>query len=250
MAIATLNLYSESLGTQQDVTVILPKPEDTCRSAVLYLLHGLLDGQHSWLQRSRIAEYAEQYCLIIVMPNAQRSFYTNQKNGYAWRDWIETELPAAIEQWFGLTDPVSRHVAGLSMGGYGAMKLGLSSPKRFQSIGSFSGVLHLSAITHYPELNQIMNDIELAFGGVDNIAGSKDDLTTLIHKTPMPFMHITCGLQDSLLEGNRYLAKVLVDQEANVLYQEVDGGHEWKVWDKNIEDYLVELARRGLISRI
>jgi S-formylglutathione hydrolase FrmB len=194
-------------------------------------------------------EYAEQYRLFIVMPNAQRSFYTNQKNGYAWRDWIETELPATIEQWFGLTAPISRHIAGLSMGGYGAMKLGMSQPERFQSIGSFSGVLHLAAITQYPELDQIMNDVELAFGGVENIAGSENDLTTLVQKNPLPFMYITCGLQDSLLEGNRFLANMLTEQDSNVLYQEVDGGHEWKVWNQNIEDYLAELASRKLIDQ-
>jgi S-formylglutathione hydrolase FrmB len=248
MAIAKFNLYSETLGTQQDVTVVLPKPEHTKNSAVLYLLHGLLDGQDSWLQRSRVVEYAEQYRLIVVMPNAQRSFYTNQQQGYAWRDWVEAELPAAIEQWFGLSQPVSRHIAGLSMGGYGAMKLGMSHPERFQSIGSFSGVLHLAAIAHYPEIDQVINDIELAFGSIENIANSENDLTTLIANKPLPFVYITCGLDDGLIAGNRFLVNILAEQGAEVVYQEVEGGHSWNVWDKNIADFLAELSARKLIE--
>jgi len=250
VAVAKINLYSESLGTVQDVNVILPKPEHIRHSAVLYLLHGLLDGHETWLQRTRLLDYAERYKLVVVMPNAQRSFYTDQASGYAWRTWIESELPQIIEQWLAVGDKVPRHIAGLSMGGYGAMKLGLSQPSRFISVASFSGVLDLAGIAPYAELNGVLNDLELSFGELAAIPQSKDDLLTLLDQPTLPYLYVSCGLQDSLLMGNRTFHEALKQRHKKFDYLEMPGDHSWSLWDVNIEAYLSKLESLALLNSI
>jgi len=251
MAIAKINLYSDSLGTQQDIMVILPNPAKTQESAVLYLLHGLLDGHETWIQRTRLVEYAEQFNIIVVMPNAQRSFYADQQQGYAWRTWVETELQGIIEGWLGLNAvSVTRHIVGLSMGGYGALKLGLSQAERYKSVGSFSGVLHMPSLLDSVQLDQVENDLELAFGSLEALVDSENDLSTLVQQDGLPYLYITCGTEDSLLESNRLFVQVLKAQGCTFDYLEMPGGHEWQLWDRNIASYLTRLHELGLITKV
>lgn len=250
MTTASLQLYSESLGTPQSVSVILPRPEHMQSASVLYLLHGLLDDQTTWLTRTRLLEYAQQYRLVVVMPYAQRSFYADQPEGYAWRSWVESELPDKIEQW--LNVPLvenRRHIAGLSMGGYGALKLGLSRPERFRSMASFSGVLDLAAEAERTDRDMpITTDLNLSFGSAGSIEGSGADLFALPFSADTPPMFITCGLSDSLLPGNQRFCAKLESADVDVSYEEMAGGHEWGLWDLNVAEYLRWLVRRGLLA--
>ena len=218
--------------------------------AVLYLLHGLLDGHETWLQRTRLVEYAERYNVVVVMPNAQRSFYADQASGYAWRHWVETELPDMIERWLALPKKPVRHIAGLSMGGYGAMKLGLSQPKRFASIGSFSGVLDLAGIVPFAEMSGVLNDLELSFGQLAAIPRSKDDLLTLLNNPTLPYLYVTCGLQDTLLNGNRIFHEALQQHHTKFDYLEMPGGHSWSLWDVNLDAYLAKLESLALLNPV
>lgn len=252
MTVASFQLFSETLGTPQSVNVILPPPERMTEASILYLLHGLLDDHTSWLSRTLLLEYAQQYNLVVVMPFAQRSFYTDQKTGYAWRTWVESELPWKIESWLNLPSVAGRrHIAGLSMGGYGAMKLGLSGPTRFQSIGSFSGVLDLVGANGLSQrMAEIEHDLVAAFGSPEAIAGSKDDLLALPLSVSGPQLFVTCGLDDSLLEGNRRFRDYAQQASVPLVYQEVPGGHEWAVWDRNLAAFLEWLAEQGLLDRL
>lgn len=251
MPTATLNLYSESLGSPQNVSIISPRAEHLEGASILYLLHGLLDDHTSWLTRTRLLDYAEQYRLIVVMPYAMRSFYTDQSAGYGWRSWIEQELPEQIEGLIAFAQRgENRHIAGLSMGGYGAMKLGLSQPHRFASMASFSGVLDLASIREYHRWEVVENDIRLAFGSPEAIANSKDDLFTLLDQPSIPPLFVRCGLEDSLIIGARKFHKAVTDRSLQCDYLEVPGGHTWSVWDRDISDYLSWLAEKGLLAKV
>ncbi|EAR10746.1 alpha/beta hydrolase [Reinekea blandensis] len=252
MTVASFQMFSEALGTPQSVNVILPPPERIAEASILYLLHGLLDDQTTWLHRTRLLEHAQQYNLVVVMPFGQRSFYTDQKTGYAWRTWVAKELPEKMETWLNLRGVGSRrHIAGLSMGGYGAMKLGLSEPQRFQSIGAFSGVLDLAGAAQRSERSDaIVPDLIASFGSPEAIAGSGDDVLALPLSVDGPRLFVTCGLEDSLLEGNRRFRDRVHQAEVPLVYEEMPGGHEWWLWDLNVEAYLAWLAELGLLTRL
>ena len=107
MAFLELNIYSESLGTQQQVYVIMPQPSTQGEIGIgnqggtghkcLYLLHGLSDNHSIWLRRTSIERYAQEYGLCVVMPFGDRSFYTDMRYGGKYYTYIAKELPKIID---------------------------------------------------------------------------------------------------------------------------------------------------------
>jgi S-formylglutathione hydrolase FrmB len=107
---------------------------------VLYLLHGYSDDHSIWMRRTSVERYAAEHHLAVIMPAVNHSFYTNEVQGERYWDYISEELPRAMHRFFRLSDkPEDTFVAGLSMGGYGAMKLALTHPERFGAAASFCG---------------------------------------------------------------------------------------------------------------
>lgn len=96
----------------------------------LYLLHGLSDDDSIWLRRTSIERYVAQMGIAVVMPQVHRSFYTDMAAGGQYWTFISEELPALARSFFPLSAKrEDNFVAGLSMGGYGALKLGLRKPE-------------------------------------------------------------------------------------------------------------------------
>ena len=151
MALLHVNYFSEALGVQTPVEVILPEVKqgigvDAAGEAelpkVLYLLHGYSDDQTIWQRRTSVERYAAAHNLAIIMPGVNHSFYCNEYYGERYWDFVSQELPAVMHRFFRLSDkPEDTFVAGLSMGGYGAMKLALNFPERFGAAASFSGAV-------------------------------------------------------------------------------------------------------------
>ena len=141
MAFLRVDFYSEALGSGTGMNVLLPEAAQgigfdasagTGALPVLYLLHGLSDDHTAWMRRTSLERYAASRRLAVVMPCGGRSFYTNEAHGGRYWDFISEELPRAVQSFF----PVSRRredtfAAGLSMGGYGALKLALRHPDRY-----------------------------------------------------------------------------------------------------------------------
>ena len=141
MALLHVNYFSEALGVQTPVDVILPEGKQgigveasgECElPKVLYLLHGYSDDHTIWQRRTSVERYAARHNLAVVMPGVNHSFYCNEFHGERYWDFVSQELPAVMHRFFRLSDkPEDTFVAGLSMGGYGAMKLALNFPERF-----------------------------------------------------------------------------------------------------------------------
>jgi putative tributyrin esterase len=107
---------------------------------VLYLFHGLRDDSSSWLRKTRLEVHAEKLPLLIVMPDGYRSFYTDHESGPAYASHYGKELPALIDRMFPTrAERSGRAVGGFSMGGYGALRIGLGFAEDFCSIHSHSG---------------------------------------------------------------------------------------------------------------
>ena len=147
MAFTEFHYYSETLEIDVSVNVILPETRIMAQQEgkplpTLYLLHGLSDDHTHWVRQTRLEFYARKYRLAIIMPCVNRSFYTDMKRGAKYFTFVSEELPRVMEMYFPLSSRrEDRFAAGLSMGGYGATKLGLRLPERYAAIASLSGAL-------------------------------------------------------------------------------------------------------------
>src|SRR5215210_5007210 len=143
--IETVRFQSKLVNTTLPYNVILPtdyKTSRTTRYPVLYLLHGLTGHYNDWVARSNIADYAADYRMIVVMPEANDSWYTDSATVATekYETYILRELIPDVQQRYRTIEArYGRAIAGLSMGGYGAIKFGLKSPATFIFAGSMSG---------------------------------------------------------------------------------------------------------------
>ena len=182
--------FSDALGREAEVTVLLPASAVGRPCPVLYLLHGLTDSGESWLRRTSLERYAEARNLAIVLPNAARSFYCNMAYGDDWYTHISHEVPEFCESLFPVSrDPATRYIAGNSMGAYGACKIALREPGRFSKVGLFSGVLDVQGMVNdMPELDR---DWTLCFGG-RKVPDHEDLLKLLPKAAPLPAFYHYC----------------------------------------------------------
>lgn len=148
MALLTIEMKSTKLGCPETVKVLLPEfLEAEKRGAgekmkVLWLLHGATAGPNDWLLETNLARYVKDRNLMVVLPSALNSDYSNYNvfaNGFNFRDFFLEELMPMMYSWF----PASRkrednYIAGYSMGGTGAMQFGFLNPELFGGIGIFS----------------------------------------------------------------------------------------------------------------
>ncbi len=249
MAFCQVQWHSKVLGKALGLNVILPevgKPP----YPVFYLLHGLSDDHTIWHRRTRLEWYVRDLPLIVVMPDGFRGFYTNHENGPAFATYMAEELPAFVERAFpARRDRAGRCIGGLSMGGYGALRLALGYPEVYASAHSHSGAL---AFGHDPlQLNtSFSREWQMVIG--DAPAGSAHDLFALAEtrrrEGNAPALRIDCGTEDFLIEPNRrftaHLKTIGLDHE----YAEFPGAHSWDYWDLHIQEALQFHARNlGLV---
>ncbi|MGH9657748.1 MAG: alpha/beta hydrolase, partial [Bryobacteraceae bacterium] len=147
--VSPVKFLSDSLGEERGVTVLLPAnyQKSTRRYPVLYLLHGLGDDNTAWSYMTNLSGYAAEREVIIVMPDAGRSWYVNSVADpkAKFEDFIVKDLVAWVDSRY-RSIPLrrSRAIAGLSMGGYGAAFLGLKHYRRFSAIATFSGAVGMA----------------------------------------------------------------------------------------------------------
>lgn len=231
MPLCELRFKSASLGKSEALNVILPDGEGPF--PVLYLLHGLSDDYSAWARRSGIERYLDGMGLIVVMPDGGRSFYCNHTAGPQYEDHITRDVVGLVDRTFRtIRSPRARAVAGLSMGGYGAMMLALRHPELFSVACSHSGALgflHLDRPDR-PDIMDIARDIP---------ADGRYNLWQLIagvqQAGTLPAIRFDCGTEDFLLDHNRAFHKHLEELGIPHEYQEARGAHTWDYWDTMIK---------------
>ncbi len=247
MSLITLHWFSQVLAKQTTTQVLFP---DTGKPPfpVLYLLHGLSDDSTMWLRRTRLEVYAAEYPLIIVMPDGGRGFYTDNHDGPAYAQHVGVELPALIERTFpARPERGARAIGGLSMGGYGALRVGLGYAKQFCSIHSHSGALGYGKKPNYIKIAELRGrDREFAkelfriFG--PSPQGTDHDLLALAGRAKksrcLPKIQIDCGTEDFLINDNRVFVKDLTEAKIPHAYLEYPGEHNWDYWDEHIREAL------------
>ena len=258
MALIHCNFFSHVLELCVSMDVILPqpKPEELHEVAangtkypVLYLLHGMSDDHTIWQRRTSIERYVEPLKLAVVMPTVHRGFYVDMAHGPRYGAFVAEELPAICQSLF----PISaaredNFVAGLSMGGYGAFRLGLTYPEQFSAAASLSGAVDIATISGDRD-KKWTAEMRLIFGDLNKLAGSSNDLFYLADqvskKKPQPRLFQCCGTEDFLYQGNLRFRDHALDLGLNLTYEEGPGAHEWSYWDVQIQHVLAWLPLKG-----
>lgn len=245
MAVATIDFTSKELKMNTLVTVCFPDSVRTdsiplSKRKVLWLLHGLSDDGTSWLRYSRIDKYAKEKNLVVVMPTVNRSMYCDNVNGQNFFSFVAEELPDYFEKVFNLSrKKEDNFIAGLSMGGYGAVKIGLTYPERYAAVGSFSGVLSLEPLK-LALTAEIKNDFPFMLPALADTASSPLNPTALLdaEKHKGMKMYIACGLQDTLMVTNLMFKKKADKLGLKFKYSFTNGNHEWDFWDDQLKSFI------------
>lgn len=235
---------SASLHREMHYRVLLPENyEAGGRFPVLYLLHGLYGDYKNWDTMTGLENYAKNARLIIVMPDADDSWYTNSASAPADRfeDYIIKDFISEIDEKFrSIRDRHGRAIAGLSMGGYASVKFGLKYPQLFAFAGSLSGALNAAQDLDKlrPEFRAKLLEV---FGDEGSPTRAQNDIFTLVsapHPNPYPYFYVACGTSDSFLETNRAFAQQLSSRNLSYEYHEIPGGHTWEYWDREVQPLL------------
>lgn len=120
---------------------LLPEQLELNRVPVIYLFHGLTDNCTGWTRYTSVERYARDHSAAVIMPEVQRSYYTDMAYGMKYFTYVHDELPRLCRHMFGLSDKRElNYVMGLSMGGCGALKCALTTPERYAGCAAFSAV--------------------------------------------------------------------------------------------------------------
>lgn len=253
MAKLLCNVISYTLRRTVDVQVILPTPTipesmgmggslpprhtPKDKYPVLYLLHGMGNNHAQWTGYTNVELYAEERQIAVVMISGENKSYVNHKNGDLFYDFIAKELPDFVCGLFPVSlRPEDTYIAGLSMGGYGALIHGLSAPQRFAAIGAFSPATHINPAAI----------LEPAGDAPPAPEHSPIALAARVTEqgTQLPPLYISCGTEDFLYSANVDFVQALQKMEQPVTWSSVPGyGHAWRFWDREIERFMDWLPR-------
>jgi S-formylglutathione hydrolase FrmB len=248
------DFFSEALSLSTSMTVLLPQRTTTQIGMagrtgegpppVLYLLHGLSDDDTIWLRRTSIERYAAPLGLAVVMPQVHRSFYADEAYGGRYWTFLSEELPELVGSLFRISDRrEDSFVAGLSMGGYGALKWALHHPGRFAAAASLSGALDVAGLRTRRVRPEDPRLFERCFGGQE-VAGGTDDLLALLGRaepSSLPALYVCCGTEDDLIDDNRRFWAAAGAAGIPVTTDFGPGEHDWAYWDARIQDVLAWL---------
>ena len=266
MAIIEVNFISKCLMRTVTFNAIIPvdkfgpqaenaeqKPLKT-----LYLLHGIFGNYTDWVNGTRIQAWAEANDLAVIMPSGENRFYLDdEKSGELYGEFIGKELVEFTRKLFPLSDKrEDTFIAGLSMGGYGAIRNGLKYAENFGCvIGLSAALVHdtwKDADNSAPIFTFRRNYYEAIFGEYDKVKGSDKDPKALLLKLkeegrPVPKMYLCCGTEDGLVTANRDFRDFLNENGVDLTYVEGPGKHDWVFWDTYIKKVLdgLPLNRTG-----
>jgi len=205
-SVVTVEHHAPALDRTVAYTALVPD-RGTPPFAVLYQLHGASDDHRAWLYKSSLLRYVDGLPLLVVLPSGENSYYVGP-----WEKLVVDDLAAHVARTFRVR-PGRAAIGGLSMGGYGAIRLGLLHPDRYASI-----------FAHSSRLPQGDGD-----GDVGVVAGRVDRAT-------MPALAFDCGVDDHLIEDSRRFHARLDALGLPHQYREHAGAHTWDYWDEHVRE--------------
>lgn len=234
-----MTIKTPALKGRGDCCVFVPpglKTDSSC--PLVILLHGVYGSAWSWplrtgvhIQVMKLINDGRLPNMVIAMPSdglwGDGSAYLPHNN-HNYEKWIATDVPHAIEQTItGITPESSLFISGLSMGGFGSLRIGAKYSEKFKAVSAHSAITSLSQmslfveedLSDYRQKNPIDEDVLLTF---------------LNRRNRLSPIYFDCGVDDQLISYNRELDRCMNENGIPHTYREFAGGHEWPYWEKNI----------------
>ena len=245
--------HSRALNREMRYRVFLPENAGNRKLPVIYLLHGGGGTFRDWSNYSDVAQFAAAG-LLLVMPQGDYSYYTNavQRPQDRYEDYVVDDLRADVETRFpARSDRAGRAIVGVSMGGFGAIKLALDHPDKFVFAGALSPAIDVPRRKFtWRRLNQ-SRQFEAMFGPDGSATRRSSDpffLVTRADSKSVPYFYLVCGTQESLLAPNREFSALLGRYGIAHEFHIAPGGHEWNRWSAETQS-LFQTLRRHLDIR-
>lgn len=215
----------------------------------LYLLHGSYGDCMDWSLRTGIERYAQEKGVAVIMPSGENSNYVTMQRGEDYLHYVGQELVEFTRKLFPLsTKREYTYIAGLSMGGYGAFRVGLEYPATFGAAASLSGALDMvllqAAGNSEAHMSKMPRNYRRAvFRDPAALQGTRDDLTALLVQqlaagATLPNLYMSCGTEDFILPANESFYRAATAQGVTPTYETFAGVHNWDYWDAHIKDVL------------
>lgn len=259
MAFFQVNFFSPTLGFPTDVNVFIPSPNSdeilnrkkteykkNRKYQVLYLLHGAYGDYTDWMRLTSIEKYAQNHKLAVVMPSAANSFYEDMFRGSDYLTYLTEELPKFVSSVFPIsTRREDTFTAGLSMGGYGALRLAFTKPEQYAACASLSGAIDIVGCKMQNDSGAVDGPFlwDSILEDADKLEGSDADLFALIEKQKtlgkvLPRVFQSCGTEDFIYPLNISAHAKLLGAGVDLTYEEHPGIHDWDYWDTHIQRVL------------
>jgi putative tributyrin esterase len=231
---------SAALSRNMQYRVVLPSKLPVGQKLpAVYLLHGGAGTFRDWSNYSDVAKYAERG-FVLIMPEGDDSYYVNSREHPQdrYEDYIIDDLTSDVESKFPIeSNRTARAIVGVSMGGYGAVKLSLSHPDKFVFAAGISSAVDVPSrpfsimrISQWQHHRSIFGD----WGTVTRRNGDPFYLARKVDPAAAPYFFLTCGDKEGLLPSNRSFAELLHQRKVRYEFHVVPGGHSWSQWDEQI----------------
>lgn len=242
MPLFKTTFFSSQLLENVDMNIYIPDAYsfDYSTLDVALLLHGMCGSENEWIKTGNIIRTADECKIIAVMPRLNNSFGINMVKGYNAEKYIIEEVYEYSHRWLGLNrDKEKNIIAGLSMGGYIALNLGLKYQNLFSHIIALSSPVDVDDLVNVFPHNEITKRIiENAFGN-DNLKNSDLSIINQVKKLQVTSkIDLYCGTADHFYNNLKKLSEMLKDKKVNVSFLDDEGGHEWYYWEKYMRIYL------------
>ncbi len=243
-----ITIKSENLKGRGDICVFVPPGIENITSCpLIILLHGVNGSSWSWALSGgvhiSVLEMIRKKVIppvTIAMPSdglwGDGSSYLPHNN-FNFEKWIAEDVPSAVKQCIPEVDDQSKmFIGGLSMGGFGAFKIGIKYHETFTAIAAHS------SITNIAQMGLLVEENIENFSQEDK--AEEDILATILkYKDHLPGISFDCGTSDPLLENNRLLHTQFLENHIMHDYEEYAGGHEWPYWQEHIIDSMLFFSR-------
>lgn len=233
MNTAVVTMRSKALGRHVSYSAIIPDANDAGPGpyAVLYQLHGASDDHSAWVNRSNLARHVARVPMIVILPDGALSFWMNLGARERYEDFMMQDLPLHVANTYNVR-PGKAAIGGLSMGGFGSLRLALKYPDRFASVWA-----HSSAVFTREELSSRFQSVgEVADADLYSLAASAAG-------QELPVISFDCGTEDRLISHNREFHRHLERLGISHAYTEHSGAHTWDYWDLHVKEALNQHVR-------
>ena len=235
-----VTVKSAALRRRVDVSFYVPPDKKAESLPLVILLHGVYGSHWAWLFKGGAHKVLDRLIaeenlppMMLAMPSdglwGDGSGYVQHRDADYAR-WIVDEVPEAAAAVDSRCLDAPRFIGGLSMGGYGALRLGFLHPKKFAGISAHS------SITNVAQMQGFVEESLMEFDLTNTEPLAVIDCAKLSQR--LPHLRFDCGTEDDLIEHNRTLHRDLEAAGIPHVYEEFPGGHTWDYWHVHLADTL------------